>query len=362
MAVYENKGYWYCDFQWSQPNGTKKRIREPLKDEKQRPCTSQTSGERAELRLREGLASGTLVLNTKGRVVAPQHAPADQLTFSGFKPRYWAEHVEKLKPSSISAQETIWRVSLLPTLEHVALREIDQAHFAKIAASLRKEGRSPKTINNALSALRTALSTANDWGLRGPPPKVKWDKVPEAPIEWFEEVDTEKLVAVSDPMVTVALKTGMRLGELISLKWSDVDLKANKVTVSRSTWWEDGTAHEGATKSGRIRTIPLPPSAIEALKAMPGTHKGDRYVFTNEHGGQLTKGETKWPLWRACEAAGLEKCGWHKLRHSYVSALVRKNVPLPTVQKLAGHARIEMTLRYTHASPADLARAVAVLS
>lgn len=367
MAVYENKGYFYCDFQWKLATGAKKRIREPLKDEKQRPCTSKTSAERAELRLREQLAAGTMVLNSKGRVVEPQHAPAHQLTFGGFERRYFDEHVAKLKPSSRSAQETIWRVSLLPVIKDMPLREVDQAHFAKVAARMRKgvDGKdpaSPKTINNAMSALRTALTLANEWGLRGPPPKVKWDKVPEAPIEWFEADDIEKLIAVGDPMVTFALKTGLRLGELISLRWSDIDLKTAKVTVSRSTWWEDGQAHEGATKSGRIRTVPLPPSAVEALKGIAGTHRGDRFVFPDEHGGQMTKGETKWPLWRACETAGLEKCGWHKLRHSYVSSLVRGGVPLPAVQKLAGHARIEMTMRYTHVSPNDLVQAVSVLS
>lgn len=161
-------------------------------------------------------------------------------------------------------------------------------------------------------------------------------------------------------MVTFAIKTGLRLGELISLRWEDIDRKASTVKVSRSTWWEKGKAHEGATKSGRIRTVPLPGTAVEALGKLGWAKAGP--VFTDEHGGLLAKGETKWPLWRACEAAGLDKCGWHKLRHSYVSSLVRGNVPLPVVMRLAGHARIEVTLRYTHVSPTDHVQAVSVLA
>lgn len=85
MDVYQNKGYFYCDFQWKDSNGTKHRVREPLKNEKQQPCTSQTSAEKAETRLREQLATGALVLDGKGRTTVPQHAPADRLAFAGFK-------------------------------------------------------------------------------------------------------------------------------------------------------------------------------------------------------------------------------------------------------------------------------------
>ncbi|MFT3921025.1 MAG: tyrosine-type recombinase/integrase [Myxococcales bacterium] len=65
-------------------------------------------------------------------------------------------------------------------------------------------------------------------------------------------------------------------------------------------------------------------------------------------------------MWRPCETAGVERCGWHKLRHSYVRQPVAKGVPLPQIQKLAGHARIKMTTMYTHVSLDDRRRAVSV--
>lgn len=351
MSVYQQGELWYTDFQWKDPrSGKQRRIRRACKDEKQRPAKSQTAAEAFENRVRAQLAAGTFEV---------EHAPADVLTLEGFRERYFREHVGKLKSSSQAAQETIWRVSLLPVLADAQLREIGDTHYAKVATRMRKNGASPKTVNNALSALRTALTLANEWGLRGPPSRVRWEKVPEPVIEWFEQEQIDQLVAAADPMVTFALKTGLRLGELLALRWGDI--KGNAVAVSRSVWWAKGKAHEGATKSGRIRTIPLPASAVAALEAL-GRGKPTAWVFPDAHGGQLAKGETKWPLWRACEAAGLAKCGWHKLRHSYVSSLVRGGVPLPQVQKLAGHARIEMTMRYTHVGDEDLQRAVAVLA
>jgi integrase len=356
MAVYQQGEYWYVDFIWCE-GATKRRVRRLAKDEKQRPVRSKTAAEAAELRIRTKLASGTFEVGG-----AP---PEDGLTLAAFWPRYTREHVARNEPSSRSAAETIWRKSLKPVLgvdrKEVLLREVGAEHYAKIAARMREAGRKPKTINNALSALRTALDIAHEWGLRGPVVPVKWEKVPDPVIEFFDEADVTKLVAVGDPMVTFALKTGLRLGELLALRWSAVDLRGARVTVSRSVWWRKGKAHEKHTKSGRIRVIPLPPSALEALERQKKVSGEHEHVFVNEFGGGLTNGETKWPLWRVCDAAGVGRCRWHKLRHSYVTALVAKGVPLPQVQKLAGHARIEMTMRYTHVHADHLREAVSVL-
>jgi integrase len=186
-----------------------------------------------------------------------------------------------------------------------------------------------------------------------PAPPISWEKLPEPEIEFFTNEQIDALVQVGDPMVTVAVKTGLRLGELLALRWADI--RDNKITVSKSVWWCEGEAHEGATKSNRIRVVPLPQSAQDALSSIG---RLSEFVFCGPEGERLTKNGVKRRLWNACEAAQLEKCGWHKLRHSFVSELVRLNVPLPQVQKLAGHSTIQMTLRYTHVHANDLVSAV----
>jgi integrase len=363
MAVYQQGEYWYTDFVWRDPaTGAKKRIRRLAKDEKQRPVKSKTAAEGYENRVRGQLAAGTFERSEEEIEQAAEPA----LTVGDFWERYTREHVARNEPSSRSAYETIWRNSLKPVVAGAPLKDVGAPHYAKVAARMRERGRGPKTINNALSCLRTALDMAREWGLRGHVVPVRWEKVPEPEIEFFDAADIDKLVGVGDPMVTFALKTGLRLGELLALPWAAVDMKNERVTVSRSVWWRKGKAHEKHTKSGRIRVIPLPPSALEALKTLRSQKSseelsGDRHVFTNERGAMLTANGCKWPLWRVCDAAGVERCRWHKLRHSYVSALVSKGVPLPQVQKLAGHARIEMTMRYTHVSADHLRDAVSVL-
>jgi Phage integrase family len=84
-------------------------------------------------------------------------------------------------------------------------------------------------------------------------------------------------------------------------------------------------------------------------------------LWPGEGGRNLSKGDTKWPLWRACKRAGLRRVGWHILRHTFASHLVMRGVPLKAVQELLGHASIEMTMRYAHLAPGVTLDAVRLL-
>jgi integrase len=351
VAVYEQNERWVVDFIWADPKtNRKRRIRRGAKDAKGRPATSKTAAEKYEHTLRAQLAGGTF-----------EGASPDVPTLAGFKDRYFRDHVAKLKASSQSAQETIWNVSLLPVLGDVPLDRIDAEAMATLTRKMKERDSSPKTINNALSALRTALTHAEDWKLITSVPRVKWLKVPQQKFDFFTFDEAAALMKSAPPMVVVALRTGLRLGELLALKWSDVSLERKQVTVSRSVWWDKGKPHEAGTKSGKVRTVPLTADALAALAGLRPESARKGYVFTDEHGGQLTKGESKWPLWRACEAAELRRVGWHVCRHSFCSHLAMKGVPLPAIQQLAGHATITMTMRYAHLAPDHLRSAIDAL-
>ena len=146
-------------------------------------------------------------------------------------------------------------------------------------------------------------------------------------------------------MITVALKTGLRQGELLALAWDDVDLVAGRLVVSRNLSRGEITT----PKNGKTREIPLGDDVLSALKRH--RHLRGDVVFCTPAGSMFTKGESKHPLWRACKRAGLRRIGWHVLRHTFASHLVMRKAPIKAVQELMGHFSVTMTERYAHLSP-----------
>jgi site-specific recombinase XerD len=105
--------------------------------------------------------------------------------------------------------------------------------------------------------------------------------------------------------------------------------------------------------------IPISDELITALKAF--RHLKGEFVFCSASGRLLRRDEIKHPLRRACKRAGLRQVGWHVLRHTFASHLVRRGVPLRAVQELLGHATMEMTMHYSHLSPFVVRDAVKLL-
>jgi len=110
-------------------------------------------------------------------------------------------------------------------------------------------------------------------------------------------------------MFTLAVRTGLRIGELRALRWDDVDLVAGRLVVRRTVW----RGHVGTPKSGRNREMPLSDDALKGLKSQ--RHLRAELVFCAEGGRELQENECKWPLWRACKRASLRRVGSHALRH-----------------------------------------------
>lgn len=121
-------------------------------------------------------------------------------------------------------------------------------------------------------------------------------------------------------MVLVALRTGMRFGELSELRWDDADLLAGKVHVRRSCW--EGIV--GPTKGGRAREIPLCPETVRVLKELASRFRGE-LIFCKEDGGRRIHRRAEVMLPKLCRKAGLRRISWHVLRHSFASHLVMRN-------------------------------------
>lgn len=368
MAVYEQtrrgQSLWMIDFTWVDPQtGEKHRVRHAAKDDKGRAAKSRTAAEQHEYRLRAKLAAGEL--QTPKKVGEPKKADESVVTEQA-SPRlvdYFAEYLAdvrvRLKPQTIDYLDRTFSNSILPTLGEQPIAKIDMVAFNTLTKTLHAKKLSAKTINNTLSALRALLSHAADHQKLAAVPRVKWQKVAPSQFDFFTFEEAGKLLAHAPPLVVVALRTGMRIGELVALKWSDVSLDRQHVTVSRAAWWDtEGRKHEGAPKNHKARTIPLTADVLAVLHALP---RRAGYVFVDDAGLQLRPTQCKWPIWRAQDAAGLRRTGPHVLRHTFASHLVMRGVALPAVQALMGHSTIQMTMKYAHLAPDHLRAAVDAL-
>ena len=145
-------------------------------------------------------------------------------------------------------------------------------------------------------------------------------------------------------LALAALLTGMRQGELLNLKWTDIDFNTNLVQVRHS-------------KAGKIRYVNINSDLVNMLKSIPTISD---YVFGTE------TGKARWTLYRkpflkAVQEAGIEDFRFHDCRHDYCSTLVMKGIDLKTVAELVGHTTTQMTERYAHLSPAHKRAAVELL-
>jgi integrase len=145
------------------------------------------------------------------------------------------------------------------------------------------------------------------------------------------------------PAVLVTMNTGLRRGELLALKWADVDLKQKVLTV------------EGATaKSGSTRHVPLNDESVRVLKQWREQCPNQDRVF-------LVKTSFKRAWAALLTRADIQNFRWHDLRHHFASRLAQAGIALNTIRELLGHASLVMTIRYAHLAPDQKREAVARL-
>jgi integrase len=183
----------------------------------------------------------------------------------------------------------------------------------------------------------------------------------------FEAVKGSSLEA----FVTVALSCGLREGEALGLRWTDIDLEGGTLSIQRTLQRIDGENGrewrflEPKTKRSR-RTIPLPAPVAQALREhrerqtaerllMGPVWEGERWghlVFTNEVGGPLEASTVIHSFHRLLARAGLPKIGIHSLRHGAASLMAALGIPARVAMEALGQAQISTTMnRYTHIAP-----------
>ncbi len=222
----------------------------------------------------------------------------------------------------------------------------------------------PATVNRHLTLLRAILGRAVRHGRieKSPVGAVAFPKESNGRVRYLSDDEEARLMVVLPewlrPLVLAAIHTGMRKGELLGLKWDDVDLYAGAITLRE-------------TKSGEIERVPVNQTVRHTLAAVRDERMrrakatGDaralfgRYVFCARGGGRLMNLNRYW--YPALREAEVENLHFHDLRHTFCSRLAMKGIDLYRVQKLARHRSPRMTMRYAHLSPGALREAVEAL-
>jgi integrase len=155
-------------------------------------------------------------------------------------------------------------------------------------------------------------------------------------------------------MILTALRTGLRLGELIGLRWEDINTNKQILTVERAIVRQI----IGSPKSNKTRIIPLSEDLLHGLESI---REKNGYIFWTHRGHFLHRNTCGKNIRRICKNAEMRKIGWHTLRHTFASHLAEANAPIKAVQELLGHSDIKTTMRYVHLSPVALRNAIDLL-
>lgn len=210
---------------------------------------------------------------------------------------------------------------------------------------------SPATVNRELTCLKSMFNKAIAWNEFNDNPvrKVKMLKENNIRLRYLEKEEIKRLLDACaphlKPIVTVALYTGMRRGEIFGLKWQNIDFKNDVIYLLD-------------TKNGERREVLFSETVKKALIAVP-KHPESPYVFCYKNGKPYTS--VKKSFHTALKKCGIISFRFHDLRHTYCSQLAMNGVDLKTIQELIGHKTIEMTMRYSHLSPSHKRRAINLL-
>ncbi len=338
----DRRGRWFIDFQFE-----RRRYRPTS------PENTKAGAEAYEALLRQRLSRGEPV-----KLIPKNDKPIP--TFKEYSDRWYKTYVvTNNKPAEQRRKRICLSAHLVPFFGHMRLDAIGNEQIELLKAKKQAQGLAPKTINNLLSVVGKCLNTAVEWGVIKTAPRMRRLRVPPESYDYLTEEEANQLVSSADEepwrtMILLALKTGLRLGELVGLIWDDIDLKKRMLTVRRSVV----NNIIDSPKSNRIRHIPLTQEVCWALQKMP-ERKG--FILRLRDEGPMNHKAPPQAIQRMCKKAGLRRIGWHVLRHTFATHLAMKGVSLQKIQLLLGHSDPRVTLRYAHLAPSTLRDAIDVL-
>ena len=317
-----------------------------------------------------------LKVRAEGQTLAADRSTAAFLT-------EWLAVVRNtVSPGTFERCEQYIRVHAIPALGRIKLGRLTPQHFQRLYQDKLAAGLSPTTVNHLHTVLHGAFTEAMRWGLISrnvvalvrPPRKVHVEVVA------LTAEQTRALLAAAagnrfEALLILALKTGMRRGELLALRWEDLDLDKGVLQVRGTLRRTREGLRIGTPKTpASRRKVVLSPTSQAALRRHRARQEqerqaaGDlwqelRLVFPNRLGRPMELRDLLADVYRPLlKRAGLPPVTFHTLRHTAATLLLAEGEHPKVVQELLGHAQVGITLdRYSHITPRLMSNAAAVM-
>jgi integrase len=283
---------------------------------------------------------------------------------------YWLSEVaaHRVRPSTLRTYSMYAKDHLIPGLGKRRLHRLTAQHLRAFLNERRESGLSPRTVHHLHAVLRNALEHAvrEDLLTRNVARQVRFSPGHREEIEPYSVDEARRLlVAIRDDrlyaLYAVALSLGLRRGEALGLRWSDIDLAGGVIHVRRSLQRVDGRLVLVPTKTRRSRrTVPLGPVLTKTLKEHRVRQAADRMaagsrwqdsdlVFATLSGAPLEPNDISKRFPKLCEAAGLRRIRLHDLRHTCASLLLAQGHSPRVVMEILGHSSLDVTMNiYGH--------------
>ena len=296
----------------------------------------------------------------------------------------WFENVAKIKvrPSSHQTYRGYIDNHIKPNIGNIPLEKLTtmelQKFYRKLLTSGRVErveakeqpkGLSAKTVRNINQVISSAmdLAVAQKIILKNP---TRACSLPRVEHKEMQTISAEQLQAFLEEakrsgvyeMYYIELSTGLRRGELLGLKWEDIDMKQGVIRVRRQISRIDGKIVEAPLKTkNSYRAVTISPQAVEVLKAQK-EKTDDAYVFPSPNGGPISPDSVNNMLHRVLDRAGIPRVRFHDMRHTFATLALQNGVDIKTVSGMLGHFSAGFTLdTYAHVTTAAQKEAAATM-
>jgi integrase len=285
----------------------------------------------------------------------------------------WLRSIEgSLRPKTLQTTRMDVRRHIIPDLGKARLGMLQPRRVQAFLDAKLKSGLAPPSVVHIRAILRRALGRAMRYGwvyrnvatLTDPPRVERFEIKPFTSEEARAFLDAARQDDL-EALFKLALSTGLRQGELLGLKWDDLDLEKAELRVNQALQRYDGALHLVPPKTPRSRrSVPIPALAVEALRQLRYAQRDAHLragslwhetglVFTTRWGTPIEPRNATRSFKQLLARAGLRPMRFHDLRHSFATLLLIQGVSARVVMEILGHSQINVTMNtYSHVLPA----------